>query len=296
MLSSVTGANRESTMGTPSEIVGREAELAVVATFLDRAKEAPAGLLLSGPAGIGKSTIWREAQTAAAQRGFRVLLVRGAEAEAKLPFAGLISLLDPVAELVLPPLPEVQSSALAVAMRRTSTADTEPDPLTISIATLGAIRTLAKEGPLLIAIDDLQWLDASSRRALEFAARRLRSETIGWVATARAGQPEPADALAKALAETWLENLELGGLPLVALERLLRDRLGVGFRRPTLLRIQQTSAGNPFFALEVGRALLRRGIRFAPEVLPVPDSIAELLRDRLDSLSSAAAEAVLVIG
>ena len=281
-------------MTAQTEVLGREVELAVVAAFLDRARSGPAGLLLSGPAGIGKTTIWRAGQSTAERSGSHVLMVRGAEAEARMPFSGLIGLLEPVADVVLPDLPQVQAAALAVALRRSAPLEAESDPLTISLATFGAMRTLAADRNLLIAVDDLQWLDASSRRALEFAARRLRSESIGWLVTARTGQPDTSRALVNALSEASFEILEVGALPLVALERLLRERLGASFLRPTLLRIERASAGNPFFALELGRALLGRGIRFAPEVLPVPEDIGGLLRDRLESLSSAAREAVLI--
>ncbi|HUG47912.1 MAG TPA: AAA family ATPase [Candidatus Limnocylindria bacterium] len=282
-------------MATPMEVMGRQAEQATVAAFLERASPAPAGLVLYGPAGIGKTILWREAVMAAEQRGWRVLIVRGAEAEAALPFAGLISLLDPVADVVLSSLPPALSAALAVAMRRAAPTESEPDPLIVSVATLAAIRLLGQApNPLLVAIDDLQWLDASTRRLLEFVARRLRSEPVTWLATVRSGQHDSAGQLVSALSESRTELIELGPLPLAALAELLRRRLGAMFRRPTLLRIQRASAGNPFFALELGRALLRRGITVAPDVLPVPEDIAALLRDRLAALSPIAADAVLV--
>lgn len=281
-------------MTSLNEVVGRDAELAAVSAFLDRARAGPAALLLSGPAGIGKSTIWRAAGPIAARRELRVLEVRGAEAEARLPFSGLIDLLDPVADLVTPQLPAVQSAGLAVALRRAAPGDIEPDPLTVSLATLGTLKTLCAEQPVLIAIDDVQWLDATSLRTLTFAARRLHLEPVGWLVTVRTGHADASSALMKALPEGSVDEIEVCGLPLVALERLLRERLGTGFLRPTLLRIERTSAGNPFLALELGRALLRRGLHVTSEGLAVPEDMRGLLRDRLAALSAEASEAVLV--
>jgi tetratricopeptide (TPR) repeat protein len=277
----------------PLEIVGREAEQAALAVFVERVGAGPAALLYTGAAGIGKTTIWRAGQAAAEQRGLRVLVARGAEAEATLPFAGLIALLDPVADTVLPSLSEPQSSALAVAMRRAAPSHVEPDPLSVSLATMAAVRMLAQDRGLVLAIDDLQWIDASSRRVLEFVMRRLTSERIGGLITLRTDSGDSVRPLISSLPETSVHQLEVGPLPLIALERIMRERLGVELGRPTLVRIERASNGNPFFALELGRALLRRGIDHDAETLPVPKDIADLLRQRLASLSPVAADALL---
>jgi DNA-binding CsgD family transcriptional regulator len=279
---------------TGTDLIGREAELSSVAAFLDRPRSGPVALVLFGPPGIGKTAIWRSSLEMAGKRGVRVLVARPAEAEASLAFAGLIDLLELVPPAVLAALPPAQAAALEVALRRASPGRVRSDALGTSLATLAAIRELAAQGPILIAIDDVQWLDGATAHALEFALRRLTTEQVGVLVSLRATEGARLADLVRALPVDGVEQLEIGPLPLEALEQLLRARLGVGFLRPTLVRIESASGGNPFFALEIGRALLRRGIRFAPESLPIPDSLIDNVRDRLASLPPAAADAVLV--
>lgn len=279
---------------TGSALIGREAELGSIASFLARARSGPEALILVGPPGIGKTTVWRSSLEVAEERGLRVLVARPAEAEAKLAFAGLIDLFEPVPPAVLAALPPAQAQALEVALRRARPGKVRSDALGTSLATLSAIRELAAKGPVLIAIDDVQWLDAATVGALEFALRRLTTEPVGVLASLRATDSAQLPGLLRALPADVVEELDVGPLPLEALEELLRARLGVGFLRPTLVRIEQASGGNPFFALEIGRALLRRGVRFAPESLPIPDSLTDIVRDRLAALTPAAADAVLV--
>jgi len=277
-----------------SALIGREAELGSIASFLARARAGPGALVLAGPPGIGKTTVWRSSLEMADERGLRVLVGRPAEAEVKLAFAGLIDLFEPVPPAVLAALPSAQAQALDVALRRVGPGTVRSDALGTSLATLGAIRELAARGPVLIAIDDVQWLDAATARALEFALRRLTTEPVGVLASLRTTESAQLPGLLRALPADAVEELDVGPLPLEMLEELLRARLGVGFLRPTLVRIEQASGGNPFFALEIGRALLRRGVRFAPESLPIPDSLTDIVRDRMAALTPAAADAVLV--
>jgi DNA-binding CsgD family transcriptional regulator len=279
-------------MGT--DLIGREAELGSVAAFLDRPRSGPAALVLSGAPGIGKTTIWRSSLEMADERGVRVLVARPGESEARLAFAGLIDLLELVPPAALAALPAAQTAALEIALRRAPPGRVRVDTLSTSLATLAAIRELAAHGPILIAIDDIHWLDRATARALEFTVRRLTTEQVGILVSLRATEGARLPDIARALPGDVVEQLEVGPLPLGALEQLLRARLGVGFLRPTLVRIEQASGGNPFFALEIGRALLRRGIRFAPESLPIPASLTDIVRDRLASLNPAATDAVLV--
>jgi DNA-binding CsgD family transcriptional regulator len=275
-------------------LFGREAELSSVGAFLERPRSGPVALVLFGPPGIGKTTIWRWSLEMADERGIRVLVARPGEAEARLAFAGLIDLLELVPPTALAALPVAQAAALEVALRRAPPGRVRVDTLGTSLATLAAIRELAAQGPILIAIDDVQWLDGATARALGFALRRLTTEQVGVVVSLRATEGARLPDIIRALPGDVVERLEVGPLHLGALDQLLRARLGVGFLRPTLVRIEAASGGNPFFALEIGRTLLRRGIRFAPEALPIPDSLTGIVRDRLASLNPAAADVVVV--
>jgi predicted ATPase len=139
------------------EIVGRDQELASTAAFLDG--DLPSALVVAGEAGIGKTTVWRAALEQARARDVRVLVCRPAESEARLSFAGLSDLLEPVLDQRFEALPAVQRRALEAALLLSEGEGPPPDQRTISTACLGVFRRLAEEGPLLLAVDDVQWLD-----------------------------------------------------------------------------------------------------------------------------------------
>ena len=160
-------------------VFGRGHELGVVAAFLDGVRSGPSGLLLAGEAGIGKTTIWSAGVADAAARSYLVLSSRPAEAEAKLSFAALGDLLAGVIEQVLPGLPPPQQNALRVALLLEDPVGSPPEPRAVCAAFLGAIRSLAAQGPVIIAVDDLQWLDGPSAVTLDYALRRLTDEPVG---------------------------------------------------------------------------------------------------------------------
>src|ERR1700716_473070 len=131
------------------ELVGREEELAELASFLDG--DLPAALVLEGEAGIGKTTVWREGLRLAEERGLRVLATSGAPGETQMAFAGFADLLEPVVEEVLPVLPAPQREALEATLLLSD----YPAPQAgraASAALLTALRTLAKDGPILVAV------------------------------------------------------------------------------------------------------------------------------------------------
>lgn len=270
-------------------IVGRERELEATARYFDAPERLPRALILAGEAGIGKTTLWRAAVHEAERRGFRTLVFRAASAEVRLSFAALADLLEDVLDDVLPRLPPPQRRALEVALLRAEGLGPAFDERVVFAATLGSIRWLAAQGPLAIAIDDLQWLDPPSAGALEFTARRLSSERVAFLATRRTGGSGPrTTGLETAFGEGRLERIEVAGLSFGALHRLLLDRAGEAFTRPMLRRIHETSAGNPFYALELSRAvepsLPSRAVGSAGTPLALPPSLDELLGQRLVDL------------
>ncbi|MGH3042343.1 MAG: LuxR C-terminal-related transcriptional regulator [Gaiellaceae bacterium] len=256
-----------------TEVIGRDAELARTAAFLDALPSGPSGLVIEGEAGAGKTTRWLAAVDEARERGYRVLETRPAEAEAALPFVGLGDLVGDV--------PEPQAEALRVALLLAPPGGTPPDERTVGVALLGVLRELAGGGPLLVAVDDVQWLDPPSAAVAAFAWRRLREETIGLLLAHRLG----TNATAGLLDDTRLSPLAVGPLTLGAVYRLLHERLGLVLSRPALRRVYEVAGGNPFFALELGRALQRHEAELSPgEPLPVPDRLQELVRARLGEL------------
>jgi DNA-binding CsgD family transcriptional regulator len=263
-------------------VVGRDEELAAVAAFLDG--DFPAALVLAGEAGIGKTTMWRAGLGQACERDVRVLVSRPAESEARLSFAGLADLLEPVLGDALGALPSVQRRALEAALLLSEDERPPPDQRTISTACLGVFRRLAGEGRVLVAVDDVQWLDPPTALVLEFVARRLAEEPVGLLVAERVAG-EGVAPLGLGRTDLEVRRVPLGPLSTGALLRLLRDQIGVTLTRPALHRVHDASGGNPFYALELVRALQARGGWVQPgRPLPVPQTLDAILRERLEAL------------
>ena len=266
-------------------VLGRQAELEQLTAMLDAVVAGPRAVVVEGPAGIGKTTVWQAALQTARARSFTVLAARATQTEATLPFAGLIDLLEGVPEAGLSELPAPQRRALEVALLRREPEQTGVDQLAVSLATLQVLRTLAADAPVVVGIDDLQWLDGATARVLAFALRRLGDERLGLVVSVRT---EHADRLPleveQALPEPQRLVLRVGPLPVGVLDQLLRERLGLALSRPSLQRLRQVCGGNPFYALELAR-VLPAGATLAPgEALQVPTTLAGLLRGRLQQV------------
>jgi len=274
-------------------IVGREAELVAVERFLESVPKGPAALVIEGEPGIGKTTVWLEAIQAAEARALRVLKARPAESEATLSYAALADLVGAGLDETRAVLPPVQERALAAALLRDEAAG-GAYARTTATALVSVVTALAGQEPVLLAIDDVQWLDPASEEALAFAVRRLPPQ-LALLLTRRSepGEELPL-GLARALPEVRLERIVLGPLSLAALHHLIRSRLGSSLPRPMLARLAEASGGNPFFALEIVRALARRTGDYAiGDPLPVPQRLEELVAARVSGLSDATRQVVL---
>jgi DNA-binding CsgD family transcriptional regulator len=279
-------------MPRPGEgVVGREAELEAIAQLLDPAAAGPqpddAGrrvLVLEGEAGIGKTTLWREGKKLAVGRGFRVLSCRGSPTETTLSFAALADLLAPVEPDAYEALPGPQRRALDAALLRADTDERAPDPRAIGTAVVSVLGALASDTPVLLALDDVQWLDPPSTRALAFALRRLDSEPVAALGTRRLDEQPSPDRLFSEVPPERIRRLRLGPLSRGALYQVLSARLDKSPARPLLGRIEAASGGNPFYALEIARALEIDGPPAFGEALPVPDDLRDLLLGRLRRL------------
>ena len=170
------------------------------------------------------------------------------------------------------------------------------DGRALGMALQSVLRRLAGSAPVLVVIDDVQWLDRASAAAVAFVCRRLPDCPVRLL-VARRLEPGSGDdvlGLRRALPGT-VEWLTLGPLRLSSLYHLIRAELGQAFPWPTLLRIESATGGNPLFALELARALAEEGALPGPgEPLPVPSSLAELLGRRVRRLSPEAQETLLV--
>lgn len=268
-------------------MIGREGELKLVESFLAEAGPGTHGLLLQGEAGIGKTTIWQTALDSAARRGYQVAVTRPTEAEARLPFAGLSDLFGDLVDAWGSELPAPQRTALDVALMRANVEGQPMQPLALSVAVLELIRVASSKQPLALAIDDVQWLDESTAGVVRFALRRLETERVVVIGTERmqaAGSPGPA-VLADLPAERVV-RVPLRALGAEEVDRLLEGSLGLRLAPTMLNRVHRMSAGNPFYALEIGRALVARGTEQATGEIPLPESLGGLVRERLAALST----------
>jgi DNA-binding CsgD family transcriptional regulator len=267
-------------------MVGREVEIAAVEAFLAASGSESIGLLIMGEPGIGKTTVWRECVRLARERGDYVLTTGPTQSEVTLAFAGLSDLLSSVPAEMVASLPPPQRAALDVALLRVES-PRPPGRRLLGTAFGSLLRELAATGDVVVAIDDVQWLDASSAAVVEFAIRRLRDARVRVVLSMRTLS---SLELVNALPDEHRRRLLLGPLSVAALHRIFAERLGRSFPRPTLVRIAEASAGNPFYALEIARVLADRpGI----SSLPVPSDVLALVRARIRSLPAESRAALL---
>jgi DNA-binding CsgD family transcriptional regulator len=274
-------------------VVGRDVELGILDGLLEGVGSGPSMLLVSGEAGIGKSTLWEAGIERSVERSWHVLSCRPVGVEARLSYAGLGDLLSGVLEDALPTLPVPQRRALEVALLLAEPNASPLDVRAVGLGLRGVLGTLASVGPVLVAIDDFQWLDVPTARALQFAARRLGQEPISILVSWRLGEGVPV-ALDELLPPERVVRLEVGPLSRGALARVVRSQVAEAFTRATLVRLHEASGGNPFFALEIARALRRLGTEPAPgEPLLVPENLSDLVRERLDSLPAGTGAALV---
>jgi DNA-binding CsgD family transcriptional regulator len=271
-------------------LVARDSELEAISRLL-AGQTSVRALVLEGDPGVGKTSLWEQGIEWARERGLRVLVARSSEAETPLPFAALIDLLDGVASAELTGVPAPQLRALDVALYRADPTDRPPEPQVISIAVLSALRSLAESGPLLVAVDDLQWLDGASEDALAYAARRLEREPVTFLLARRPGR---RSALESAFGDQQAERIDVRAMSVGATRQLLASRLGLRIPHHLLRRIYDTTTGNPLFALELGRTLVGRDLDTLAD-LPVPEHLEDLLGTRVADLDDSARRVLLAV-
>ncbi len=272
----------------PAELVGRDTERARMRTL-----GGSDVVLLTGDAGIGKTALWEWAIDDARAAGARVLETRASAAEARLPWVGLTDLLrgvpaEAIDELAPPQARALQTVAFAA---DPDVGAGHNDERAVATAFLSCLGLLATRGPVLVAVDDLPYLDGASGRALAFAVRRLSDDQpVRLVATAR-GDSLPA--LVDELPRDRVVVQRVGPLSVGGLFELLVRRLDLRLPRPMLLRVHEASGGNPLYALELARAVNRLEIAPPPGTpLPVPLGLEALARARIRELPPEVCEVV----
>ncbi|MEV0649435.1 AAA family ATPase [Phytomonospora sp. NPDC050363] len=241
-------------------------------------------VLLHGPPGIGKSTLADALAARARAEGVRVLRAVPAAVESELPYLVLIDLFGESVTAART-LPAHLREALDVALLRTRGAGIGPDELTVRIAVLEHLRRMAAESPVLLVIDDAQWVDEASADVLAFAARRIGDLPVALLVTERVDEGEPT---ARALCPDPL-TLPVEPLGQAAITELLTGEPGAHAAR----RVFEASGGNPMYAVELARALGSGPAPADHEPLPVPDRLRDLLAQRLTGLDDDTRRALL---
>ena len=297
-------------------VLGRDAELGRIEAWLGRDQAADADqpatvLVIEGEPGIGKTTLWTEAVHRARQAGWDVLSCRPGPTDAGLPHVGMADLLRSVPDEAFEGLPPPQRRPLEVALLREEAGEGDLEPRSVGTGLTALLGALAQRQPLMLAVDDAQWLDPASARALAFALRRLGGYPVRLLAAVRIERPpergaaraeRPGDhrtgsyaTIEAALDRQVIQVLRVGPLTVAATHQMFRQVLGASFPRPVLVRIHRAADGNPFYALEIAREISRLGVPPPGQPLPVPGNHRDLALVRLRRLPRATRDALAVV-
>ncbi len=264
-------------------LLGREPELLAIDGALAAARLGKSSrLVIRGEPGIGKSALLQHAIAQAA--AMRVMTARGVEFEANVPFAGLHELLQPALKM-LDRLPPIHASALRSSLGLG--ARIEADRLIIGAAVLGLISAYADEGPLLITVDDAQWLDQASSEAIGFAARRLSEDPVALLIAVRDEEDSP-------LLVAGLPELKLRGLDQPSSTALLEGAVAGQISSDLARWMLNATGGNPLALLELGPEASRMSAS-PHDNLPVAIGVERAFLRRADGLSKGARLVLLVV-
>lgn len=283
----VAAADRPSGAGV--ELLGRDREISALLEAMKRARHAgPLAIVIDGEAGIGKSALWSAGLETARDEGAALLIHRAVVSESVWAFGGLGDLLGPPLPSIAQDLPGPRRRAIESALLLVEPVSEQFSARAIGLGVLDVLNLLSDVGPVVIAIDDAHWLDASTGHVLGFALRRLRSAPVALLVTVRSPTNDPTPLLAQIGDALPVERIHAGPLSMVAMRGLVRARTGLELRRHEAERLTEVTRGNPLFALEVAREVARRARPLDPTApLPVPDDLDALLRGRLRRLDPA---------
>lgn len=257
---------------TSLPFMSRDDELVALRSLVQGAARRGGATLLRGPAGIGKSVLLELAEREAMAQGMTAVRVTAVQAETNLPFAGLHQLLQPVLA-GLGELPAPQRTALSAVFALVD--GPPPEPFLVALGALALLARAARAAPVLVVVDDSQWLDASTSQVLAFVARRLTADRIVLLAAIR-------DGYRTALLTAGLPELRLGPLPAADAAALL-DAAAPALPAPVRARLLQQAAGNPLALIELPEAWRRRPPTGAvmPGWLPLTARLEQSFSDRV---------------
>ncbi|MGK9462979.1 helix-turn-helix transcriptional regulator [Streptomyces sp. G6] len=283
----MTQGNQGSTRGLDLTVVGRETETAEIMRRVATDRCHGEVLILTGEPGAGKSVLLDFAADRARREGGRVLRAVGSESEAHLGFAGLHQMLRSVLG-ELDSLPPRQHSALRAALGLGERTEA-PDRMLVGLAVLTLVSDLAEPAPLLVVIDDAQWIDRASLDVLSFVARRMDSEPVTLLVGVRAAAVLPG-------LDKGYDRLDIGPLSGEAANRLLDQQPTPPVGR-TRMRILQEAAGNPLALIELARATATRQLDggSVEGPLPVTDRLERIFAQHARLLPEVARRPLLLL-
>lgn len=271
----------------PLPLVGRDEDLARLQRLIDPARKTGEGLVVLGAAGLGKTTLLDVVASRAAVSGWIVLRLRGGRTETDLAFAGLHQLVRPVLDRSSE-LPSAQRAALLGALGLEAAVHDSGSLLRVGVATLALLSAVAAESPVLLVVDDCQWVDSATLDLLAFVVRRTVDEPVVLVAGARGSQPPRAFAP--------LPRHELEPLSRRTSGRLL-DTLRSPPRGPDRQAVLSQAAGNPLALLEFSRAVAATpgaARHWASEPLPLTERLKEVYGSEIQGLPASTRRALLL--
>src|SRR5262245_41148188 len=243
-------------------------------------------LLVEAEPGAGKTSLLQAAVNAAG--GMTVVRATGVESEAEIEFSGLLAVLRPLLG-GLDALPATQSDALRGVLGLAPTS--ARDRFAIGAATLSLLAHAAEDHPLLVVVDDAQWIDGASVDALCFAGRRLVADSVALLAAARTGE-------APAFSAAGFEALVVGELDAGAAAQLVESVGGRPVAPEVIDRLRELTGGNPLALVEIPAVLSEdqlAGSESVPDPLPVGPTIERTFLRRLEVLPAGTQDALAVL-
>lgn len=280
----------------PADMIGRDNELAALTAIAAGIKEQGRALVVEGEAGIGKTTLLAAVCQWARDNGFTVLSCAGVQCQTNVGYAAVHELIHPILNHA-EALPAHQKSALFTALGLAEHESGMPDPLQIGVAILGLIEEAAVHRPLLLTVDDAQWLDESSLHILTFIGRRVANSTVMLLCGARPRlDGEPARLLS-------LSRFPLGPVDEPTSHKLLTAAVDTVAGRPQLneparSRVLAEAGGNPLAIAELAKAIMTgRGpaVNSAATPLPTTRRIERIFLEQLDTVPESSRQLLALI-
>ena len=274
------------TSQTTTQLIGRRAEMDALLSVIDAVETRGRALLVRGDPGVGKTSVVHATIEAAKDAGRFVLETAGIETEAALPYAGLHYLLAPLLGSI-GALPMVQQQAVLTAFGLAE--GPPPELFLVALATLNLMTDQAASRPVVVVIDDMQWLDLPTNEVMAFVARRISEDPVVIIGVLREGHTI-------AFSSAHPDEIEIRGLNEASSREVLsRTATDLSLRdRETIL---DQARGNPLALTELPAAWRSAGpskVTAIAAVLPLSGRLERTFATRVTELPAITRDALLI--